>query len=415
MGTPWTTSPKPDAPPPVPEAEALDAAEGDTPPPVPHDGTLGKLDDRLHKKRLAKEAADDEGHSNRFFPCPSCGADLRFDPGTAGMRCGHCDETCEVPHIDDAAAQVENCYHYYLKIEASEHGAGAITEEEAPSLSCRGCGSSIEFHEDEHSRICPFCDAAIVGDVRMQRRIVPQGVLPFKLMEKEAHDAMRAWLKSRWFAPNDIADEARADHFHGIYVPFWTYDAYTETDYTGMRGTRTGTGKNRRTVWRKVSGHVKGGFDDVIVSGSKSVSVEFKDALAPWPLRHLETYQTEFLAGFRAENHMIGLREGFAKAQVYMRALITDWIKKDIGGHRQRVTSTRTKFSKETFKHILVPVWITHYDFAGKTYRLSVNGHTAKAYGQRPFSMTKLIIGSAAMLLAVGVLGFIISSAPWAG
>jgi hypothetical protein len=242
---------------------------------------------------------------------------------------------------------------------------------------------------------------------------VPQAVLPFGLMEKEAHEAMRAWLKSRWFAPNDIADEARADHFHGIYVPFWTYDADTDTDYEGERGTRVGSGKNRRTSWKRVTGNVKGPFDDVVVSGSKSVSAEFKDALAPWPLEQLETYQTEFLAGFRAENHTIGLAEGFARAQTHMRTLITDWIKKDIGGDRQRVTSSTTRFSKETFKHVLVPVWITHYQFAGKTYRLSVNGRTAKAYGQRPFSVPKLLVGAAALLLALGVVGFLISAAPW--
>lgn len=373
-------------------------------------GTLARL--KPGAKRAAREAAEDERQSHRFFPCPGCGADLRFDPGTARMACGHCGADAEVPHVDDAAAQVENCYHFYL--DKDDHGApGALAEEEAPSLSCRGCGASIEFHIDEHSRICPFCDNAIVGDVALQRRIVPQAVLPFGLMERQAQDAMRAWLKSRWFAPNDIAEDAKADHFHGIYVPFWTYDAYTDTDYTGKRGRTTGSGKNRRTVWTNVSGNVKGHFDDVIVSGSKSVSAEFKDALAPWPLRELETYQTEFLAGFRAENHTIGLKEGFARAQTHMRALITDWIKKDIGGQRQKVLTSNTTFSKETFKHILVPVWITHYQFAGKTYRLSVNGRTAKAYGQRPFSLPKLLAGTAVMMLAAGVIGFLISAVPW--
>ncbi|MEO1224513.1 MAG: primosomal protein N' (replication factor Y) - superfamily II helicase [Pseudomonadota bacterium] len=369
-----------------------------------------RIDERLHRKEYRQQDDEDQRHSTRFFPCPSCGADLRFDPGTANMICAHCGTEAEVPHVDDEAAQLENCYHFYL-----DKDSGAMAEEEAPSIDCNGCGASIEFHADEHSRICPFCDGAIVGDVRMQRRIVPQAVLPFKLIEREAQEAMRHWLKSRWFAPNDIADEAKADHFHGIYVPFWTYDAYTDTDYTGARGRRVGSGKNRRTVWTNVSGNVTGGFDDVIVSGSKSVSAEFKDALAPWPLRELETYQTEFLAGFRAENHLIGLREGFAKAQVYMRAVITDWIKRDIGGQRQRINSTYTRFSKETFKHILVPVWITHYDFARKTYRLSVNGHTAKAYGERPFSLWKLIAGTAAMMLGAGAIGFLISAVPWVG
>ncbi len=407
----------PPVPPPLPDG--VPPAAATAPPEAPDladdpDSAGGSrfrpLRARAERKRAAKEEAEDEQFSRRQFACASCGADLRFDPGTESMRCGHCDSVTPVPHVDDAAAQFENCYHAHLNADT-----GALTQEEALSLNCQGCGAAVEFHPDEHSRICPFCDTAIVGDARLQRRIVPQAVIPFTLTHDGAHDAMRDWLKSRRFAPNDIDKEAEADHFHGIYVPFWTYDAHSDTDYVGQRGTRVGSGKNRRTVWRKVSGNVKGPFDDVLVSASRSVSAEFKDALAPWPLRELETYQTEFLAGFRAENHTVGLQEGFAKAQDYMRAVIADWIRRDIGGHRQRITSSRTRYSKETFKHILVPVWITHYTFENKTYRLSVNGRTGKVYGHRPFSMVKLFAATIGLMAALGVVGFIISSVPWAG
>ena len=387
---------------------------GDAGPPDPDEakgapsrGQFAMLRARSERRRAAKEGEDDLRWSRRSFACPSCGADLRFDPGTASLRCGHCDSVVPVPDVDDAAAQVEQPYHAHLEKDA------VLSEEEVRSLSCDSCGASVEFHSDEHSRICPFCDTAIVGDVRLQRRIVPQAVLPFALQHKAAHEAMRVWLKSRWFAPNDIAEEAQTDHFQGIYVPFWTYDAYTDTSYVGQRGTRVGSGKRRRTVWRRVTGNVQGAFDDVLVSGSRSVSAEFKDALAPWPLRELETYQTEFLAGFRAENHTVGLRQGFAKADKYMKAIIADWIRQDIGGDRQRINSSQTHYSGESFKHFLVPVWITHYAFEGKTYRLAVNGRTGKVYGQRPFSLIKLLAGALGLILALGVVGFLVSSVPW--
>ncbi|MEZ5666780.1 MAG: primosomal protein N' (replication factor Y) - superfamily II helicase [Alphaproteobacteria bacterium] len=372
-------------------------------------GTLHAIGRRAERKRAAREDGEDLAHDRRAFPCPACGANLRFDPGSARLSCGHCGSQSPVPHVDDAAAQVENPYGQGL-----ERDMASLAAEEAPSVDCTRCGASIEFHADEHARICPFCDAALVGDVRQFRRIVPQGLLPFALDHGRAHDAMHGWLKSRWFAPNDIAEEAQASHFHGIYVPFWTYDADTATAYSGARGTRVGSGKNRRTVWKEVTGTVSGRFDDVVVSGSRSVSAEFSDGLAPWPLRELETYQTEFLAGFRAENHTIGVRDGFARADRTMQATITDWIRRDIGGQRQRIHWSRTNYSNQTFKHILVPVWITHYRFERKTFRLSVNGRTGKVYGQRPFSLVKLIAGTAALLAALSAVGFIISAVPWA-
>lgn len=308
-----------------------------------------------------------------------------------------------MPHVDDDAA------HEEFGLREQIANGGELETVETPSLNCTTCGASVEFDADEHSRLCPFCDSAIVADVTMQRSIVPQGLLPFSVQEKEAHERMYSWLNARWFAPSGITSEAAQEHFSGVYVPTWTYDATTVTDYTGKRGRRVRSGKTTTIRWTKVSGTVAGSFDDVLVSGSKSVSVEFKDALAPWPLSDLETYQTEFLAGFRAENHTMGLEEGYAESQVFMRTKIRDWIKADIGGDRQIISSSDSSFSNETFKHVLLPVWITHYTLEKTRYRMSVNGQTGKVYGQRPFSNRKLLIGAAIGFLTMAVFGGLIS------
>lgn len=361
------------------------------------------------KKQDAAKVAEDARRDNRHFPCPSCGADLRYHPGDGHMLCTHCENSVAVPHVDDDAAQVEHSFLDHLKNDGEMH------EVEVQALNCETCGGSVEFNPDEHSRICPFCDSTIVADVTTQRKIVPQGVLPFSVMEKQAHVEMRTWLTGRWFAPNDIEGEAKAEHFNGIYVPLWTYDSDTSTSYKGKRGVRTGSGKNRRTVWTNVSGTVSGPFDDVLVSGTETVSAEFKDALGPWSLRELETYQTEFLAGFRAENHTLGLEVGFFEAQRYMRVVIADWIRRDIGGSRQKITSSSTSFSGQTFKHVLLPVWITHYSLDRKRYRLSVNGRTGKVYGQRPFSRLKLIGASVVASIGASGAGYVVSIIGGAG
>ena len=350
-----------------------------------------------------RQAEAENRRDNREFPCPNCGADLRYDPGAEAMKCTHCEAEVEVPHVDDEAAQVEN------DLRAQLEAGDTLETVETPSLNCTTCGASVEFDADEHSRLCPFCDSAIVADVTMQRRIVPQGLLPFKVQEKEAHKLMYRWLNKRWFAPGGLTENADTEHFSGVYVPTWTYDAFSQTNYTGKRGVYRGSGKNRHLRWTRVTGYVSGEFDDVLVSGSQSVSAEFKDALAPWPMRDLETYQTEFLAGFRAENHTIGLMDGYNKAQRFMHAKIRDWIKSDIGGDKQIITSAEMRFSKETFKHILLPVWITHYSLGGQRYRMSVNGQTGKVYGQRPFSRKKLAVGALVGFLAMAALGWGIS------
>ena len=64
----------------------------------------------------------------------------------------------------------------------------------------------------------------------------------------------------------------------------------------------------------------------------------------------MKPIKTEFLAGFRAENHTFGLEEGYNESQVFMRTKIRDWVKADIGGSKQVISASDTGFSKETFK-----------------------------------------------------------------
>jgi len=56
----------------------------------------------------------------------------------------------------------------------------------------------------------------------------------------------------------------------------------------------------------------------------------------------------------------------------------------------------------ETFKHCLVPVWISAYRYKEKTYHYVVNGVTGKMNGTAPYSWIKI---SLAILAVLGLLG----------
>jgi hypothetical protein len=78
-------------------------------------------------------------------------------------------------------------------------------------------------------------------------------------------------------------------------------------------------------------------------------------------------------------------------------------VRRDIGGDEQRVHDIDTDWSDETFKHILLPVWMAAYKYNGKSYRFLVNGQTGEVQGERPWSIWKIAF-------AVILRGF---SGPW--
>ncbi|MCB1351469.1 MAG: primosomal protein N' (replication factor Y) - superfamily II helicase [Rhodobacteraceae bacterium] len=348
------------------------------------------------------------------FPCPACGADLRFAPGTDALRCQHCghEEPIEAPRGNIAE----------LDLRAAERDdLSAVDMEETRTARCESCGAEVEFAPGIHAESCPFCASPMVTGTGTHRHIRPQAQLPFLLSEPEARGAMKSWLGRLWFAPSDLRKYASAERaMDGIYVPYWTYDAETRTAYTGQRGTVyyenrvvpvIQDGKRRmvnqqvaKVRWTPVRGRVARDFDDVLVLGSRSLPKRFTDAVAPWDLSALLRYDPRYLAGFRAEAYGIPVHEAYGEAREIMNGVITGDVRRDIGGDRQQVGKLSTEVGRLTFKHVLLPIWVAAYRYRGKSYRFVVNARTGAVEGERPYSPVKIAIAVLiGLILAIAI------------
>tara|TARA_R110002051_G_scaffold74641_2_gene135947 strand:+ start:7694 stop:8707 length:1014 start_codon:yes stop_codon:yes gene_type:complete len=295
--------------------------------------------------------------------------------------------------------------------------------EETRLVTCPNCGARFEFDANIHATECPFCATPVVIDTGLSRQIKPRGLLPFALDEAASRDALTGWLGSLWFAPNGLMDYVRKGRkMNGIYVPYWTFDAETKSQYQGERGThyyetrtvmRNGKRQQvrvRKTRWRSTSGRVARFFDDVLVLASKSLPKIYTDGLEPWDLSALEPYQPEYLAGFRAEGYQVELADGFTEARAFMDRMIVRDAKYDIGGDAQRVSDVQTQMSDVTFKHVLLPIWVAAYKYRGRSFRFVVNGRTGRVQGERPYSVWKITFAVILGLIVALIAGYVIAN-----
>ncbi|MGS4944583.1 primosomal protein N' (replication factor Y) - superfamily II helicase [Meridianimarinicoccus sp. RP-17] len=368
------------------------------------------------------KAARTEGTAHHF-PCPACGADLRFDPATGGLRCGHCghDEVLGAPSSPWQAAATAPVEQDFAAALATDLPGDAYDETQL--VACTSCGAQVELDDTVQGTSCPFCASPVVTATGTHRAIRPQAVLPFAMTEPAAHDAMRRWLGGLWFAPNGLKRYARKGRrMDGIYVPFWTFDADTASRYRGERGTvhhrqqsvvRNGQ-RTSQTVaevrWRPVSGAVRRAFDDVLVLASRSLPRRFTEALPPWDLSQLRPYAPEYLAGMRAEAYTVDLRDGVVLARETMDRQIERDVRFDIGGDRQRIAQIETQVANVTFKHVLLPIWIAAYRYGGRSYRIVINGQTGRVEGERPWSVWKIALTVLTALIAAAAFGFLASN-----
>jgi len=369
------------------------------------------------KTILEEPRSPEEEH---HFPCPQCGADMRFDAQGGQLVCDHCGFTEAIEgHGGTVPAIRELDFNAALNARLPE-----AEMEDLRITSCPNCGAQIEFDGATHATECPFCATPVVVDTGTTRSIKPKGLLPFSIEERSARAAMTTWLGRLWFAPNGLKDYARKGRrMTGIYVPYWTFDADTKSAYRGERGTvyyvtktvmRDGKStqvREQRIRWSPRSGRVARFFDDVLVLASKSLPKRYTDGLQPWDLAALEPYRPEYLAGYRAEGYTVALDEGYAQARAHMDAVILRDVKFDIGGDRQRVHQIQTTISAVSFKHILLPVWMAAYKYRGKTYRFVVNGRTGKVQGERPWSAWKIAVAIMIGLIVAGVAGYFVAQA----
>lgn len=349
----------------------------------------------------------------RHYPCSQCGADLRFAPGETHLVCAHCGHEEEIAAIPEAKAA--RALGEIDLAEGLRADLATALVAEARVTTCPSCGARVEFSGADHADECPWCASPIVADTAAHRQIRPQALIPFRLTETAAQVAMARWLKGLWFAPNALKHYARGGRrMQGLYSPWWTFDAATRTRYRGKRGVRHSVGRGKGTVtevrWTPVSGRVVRFFDDVGIVASTSLPRAHAEGLQPWDYTELVPYASDYLSGFRAEAYTIGLDEGHARGRAAMEAQIHADVRRDIGGDEQVIDRLETDWRDETFKHVLLPVWMAAYRFRGKSYRFIVNGQSGKVRGERPYSVWKIIF-VVVVVLAVAAAVAILSGA----
>lgn len=345
------------------------------------------------------------------FGCTSCGADLKYKVGTTELVCDYCGATNEIPQSEVAIEELDFEAHLDQASVAQDHM-------ELNVVKCSVCAAESSLEPNITSSHCPYCDTPLViSSAHIEDILQPKSLLPFKVTKDEALKAFRKWIDSLWFAPNALKKAVLSfDHFKGVYLPYWTYDANTDTPYTGQRGeyyyitetyTATENGKSvtktrqvRKTRWYSASGRVQQFFDDVLVPASQSLPQKQVTALQPWDLNNLIPFDAKYLSGFITEKYQVDLKQGFGHACRIMDGRISNLIRQDIGGDEQRILNYKTGYSDITFKHILLPAYVSAYNFKGKLYRFLVNARTGAVQGERPWSIIKIVL---TILAVIGI------------
>ena len=346
------------------------------------------------------------GHEQaESFTCPGCGGTMVFDISSQRIRCERCDNLADL--AEPAVIQ-----EYALRREGG--GMDQVWQEQMSLVRCESCGSEIVVSQEALVARCEYCGSEKVLVARAQAGIPPEAIIPFAVDRRGAGAAFRKWVSRRFWAPGSLKKAFYEDKIEAVYLPYWTFDAQADAWYSAQGGrvyyVTEGFGEKRRRVrrvnWYPVRGSISRFFDDVLVS-ARRVRDRVIARIESFGTHQLVPFNSAYLSGFKAEKYNTTPQEGFEEARKEMLSALREQARKEVLRYYDEVRSVnlQANFSRMTFKHILVPFWMSSYWYMNKPYRFAVNAQTGRVHGETPVSKTKvalaILIGLAALILAL--------------
>jgi len=216
------------------------------------------------------------------FKCPSCGANIEFDPDNDVLNCPYCGFNKKIERNTNVVERDFADFKTHV-FEVGDH---------VKTLSCQNCGATEILNQDALATKCPFCGSPLVVNEDQIDSVKPDSMVPFGLGETKAKEYCTNWLKKRFYASSKFKKAFKLNNPQGIYYPIWTFDANTTTNYEGKLGKtctktyRDSKGNTHTTTyvkWFYVNGTRNDGFDDIVINASKYVDDKTMSKLLPFP------------------------------------------------------------------------------------------------------------------------------------
>lgn len=341
------------------------------------------------------------------FNCPQCDGTTGFNAADGGLTCSYCGFH-EPPKKLVVGKGAEEFEFTVTTVQRASHGWGV----ERTDLHCQRCGAHTIIPPDTLTHTCPFCHSNnVIQQKAAQDALRPRFLIPFKLEAEACSKIAREWLGSSWMTPGSMRRLARIADFSPVFIPFWTFDSRVYSTWKAEVGRTKKTNNGTKTVWRWESGTVKKFFDDLIISGSTRLSKRLLTQIQQYDLHDLIEYEPKFLAGQQAQAYDLSLDSAWKLARDTMREQTREACRNQASTKKIRNFTMNLDFSDESWRYILLPVYIAIYHYRGTQFQVMVNGQTGQISGQRPADWVKIWLVVLAIMspaIIAGIVGMVL-------
>lgn len=347
--------------------------------------------------------------SSNAKKCPSCGANMNFNPRVDGIVCTSCGRVYDVNTLDMkwsmGVANPEK--EYGIDDVLSDDDIGRV------EIVCNSCGAQIVTDKNTSSTFCTFCGSPALITRRLTREFHPDSIIPFEIDKDKAIELFKKHCEGISHLPRDFTSAKTLKKITGLYVPTWLISCNVTAKVTGKghenadydRAKEEGRARGRAMLagaqndtsaviindgdGYDVKGDVLFKLIDVPFDGELKIANRIMEAAEPFDYSRMVPFSGAYLQGFLAEKYdqqPKDMNDRIVRRFDRYTMQICDLA--DFGFKSFKVTEHDPApiYSDFVIKYCMLPVWFLHYEYNDRDYQYVINGQTGKVSGEFPYA-----------------------------
>ncbi len=337
------------------------------------------------------------------YKCPACTGPLHFVGASGKLECDYCGSAYDVARIESLYADAERKAEEAFGAGTQTENSGQWSDEELErwgldegmkAYACPSCGAELICDETTAATACPYCGNPSVIPGQFSGGLKPDCIIPFKLSQEDAKEALKRHYSGKRLLPRDFAGNNKLQEIRGVYVPFWLFDGQAHADAvfaaSNSRVYRRGNYEITETAHYRVRRAGIVPFEKIPVDASSKMPDDHMDAIEPFDYRELRAFSNAYLPGFLADKYDVSIEESAARADERATNTAVAAMREDVVGYGLCVERDhRVTLQRDKVHYGLLPVYLLGTMWKGERYLFAMNGQTGKLIGNLPVDKGK--------------------------
>lgn len=257
---------------------------------------------------------------------------------------------------------------------------------------CNNCGADLMVGSTQASTVCNYCGSPSIVYDRVSQEEQPDKIIPFKLTQEQALEALRTKFTKGHYIPPSIK-KLTVESMHGIYIPYWLFTTYAR------KKARVKVGHDGHTdiCYRDMECT----YHNIPLDGSLRLNNEMSHRLQPWDMKELRDFDVSYLSGFYADTYDVpsatferavkSRSMEYINSELFQTISSASYMDTDMG----RIANFKEYGVEEDYDlrdvtYALLPAYFVNIQYKAGTVLVIVNGQTGKVIVALPTEKDKI-------------------------